>query len=244
MFLHEHIIYCSDYFIKKLRLATHWYIDGTFVVPPNFKQLIVILYREDFSGKRYPGLYCLINNKKRPGYINIFKKILSLITLEYTKDLHLITYSIDFEKALIDSLKELLPDKRCVGCYYHYCRNLYNKAKQMGILKEEIFRETEKLLNCLYQLPYKYNDMNKLEFENEITKFDRKDNLFLDYINYFKMTWIPFFLNGMLNYAYLTKEQRSNSYLENYNRIIKEKLSNYLYGKINDVLLGHYFFIL
>ena len=35
----------------------------------------------------------------------------------------------------------------------------------------------------------------------------------------------------MLNYAYLTKEQSSNSYFENYNRIIKEKLSNFLYGK-------------
>ena len=37
LFLHEHVIYCSDYFIKKLRLANHWYIDCTFVVPPDFK---------------------------------------------------------------------------------------------------------------------------------------------------------------------------------------------------------------
>ena len=35
----------------------------------------------------------------------------------------------------------------------------------------------------------------------------------------------------MLNYVYLSKEQRCNSYIENYNRIIKEKLSNFLYGK-------------
>ena len=35
----------------------------------------------------------------------------------------------------------------------------------------------------------------------------------------------------MLNYIYLSKEQRSNSYIENYNRRIKLKLSKYLYGK-------------
>ena len=35
----------------------------------------------------------------------------------------------------------------------------------------------------------------------------------------------------MLNYYLLSKEQRSNSYIENYNRRIKLKLSKYLYGK-------------
>ena len=35
----------------------------------------------------------------------------------------------------------------------------------------------------------------------------------------------------MLNYHYLNKEQRSNSYIENYNRRIKLKLSKFLYGK-------------
>ena len=35
----------------------------------------------------------------------------------------------------------------------------------------------------------------------------------------------------MLNYKHLSKEQRSNSYIENYNRRIKLKLSKYLYLK-------------
>ena len=35
----------------------------------------------------------------------------------------------------------------------------------------------------------------------------------------------------MLNYHLLSKEQRCNSYIENYNRRIKLKLSKYLYGK-------------
>ena len=35
----------------------------------------------------------------------------------------------------------------------------------------------------------------------------------------------------MLNYFGLNKAERSNSYLENYNRRIKLKLSEYLYGK-------------
>lgn len=39
------------------------------------------------------------------------------------------------------------------------------------------------------------------------------------------------FKNGILNYIYLIKEQCSNSYLENYNRLIKQKLNAFLYGR-------------
>ena len=35
----------------------------------------------------------------------------------------------------------------------------------------------------------------------------------------------------ILNYHLLSKEQRSNSYLEKYNRRLKQKLSDFLYGK-------------
>ena len=49
--------------------------------------MFIILYRDDISGKRYPGLFALINNKKKEGYYNIFKKIVSIITEENSKEL-------------------------------------------------------------------------------------------------------------------------------------------------------------
>ena len=42
---------------------------------------------------------------------------------------------------------------------------------------------------------------------------------------------MKYFNNGMLNYSKLKKIERSNSYIENYNRRIKLKLSKFLYGK-------------
>ena len=48
---------------------------------------------------------------------------------------------------------------------------------------------------------------------------------------YYLNTWMKFINNGYLNYAYITIDQRSNSFLENYNRRLKIKLSNFLYGK-------------
>ena len=41
------------------------------------------------------------------------------------------------------------------------------------------------------------------------------------------LQWLHLFKNGTLNYAYIIKEQRSNSFIENYNRRIKTVLSKY-----------------
>ena len=48
-----------------------------------------------------------------------------------------------------------------------------------------------------------------------------------------KINGSDFTINGMLDYSLIKKSQRSNSYIENYNRKIKLKLSKYLFGKTN-----------
>ena len=89
IFYHEHIIYISNYFIRKIRESHHFYIDGTFVYPKVFSQLIVILYYDSSVKKRFPGIFALINNKKEKGYIELFKSIRNIITLEGNKNLKL-----------------------------------------------------------------------------------------------------------------------------------------------------------
>ena len=68
------MIFISNFFIRKLNQANHWFIDGTFVYPSDFSQLIVILYRDIDNWKNYPGLFALINNKKKEGYKLLFEK--------------------------------------------------------------------------------------------------------------------------------------------------------------------------
>ena len=53
----------------------------------------------------------------------------------------------------------------------------------------------------------------------------------MNFKNYFNKYWKPYFINGELDYAYLTKNQRSNSYIENYNKRIKLQLANYFDGR-------------
>ena len=47
----------------------------------------------------------------------------------------------------------------------------------------------------------------------------------------------------MLDYSNISMEYKSNSYIKNYNKRLKLKLSNYLYGKKNQIiwLIFNYF---
>ena len=62
-FLHKHVIWCSPFFIKKMQMAQHIYLDGTFVHPNNFIQMLVILIYDEATQSRYPAAYILLNSK-------------------------------------------------------------------------------------------------------------------------------------------------------------------------------------
>ena len=50
---HEHVIFISNFFIKKLGESDHYYIDGTFVFPKGFKQMLIILTKDRLTRALY-----------------------------------------------------------------------------------------------------------------------------------------------------------------------------------------------
>ena len=233
-FNHEHFIFCSDFFINELNKSEHWYIDATFIYPPGFKELIVILYIDKDTNKRFPGMFILTNNKHFEGYNLIFGSVKRILTIENSKKLNLKTYCTDYKKSLIKAFSLNFKEARGVGCYYHFCENIYKNAKKFGIVAKNNCLDYE-FLNLYYKLPFKIsNDKNILDdIKNKYTNIKPKNisEKYLTFINYFDKQWLEYLDNGYINYFNLKKEYRSNSYLENYNRNIKLKLSDYLLGK-------------
>ena len=109
------------------------------------------------------------------------------------------------------------------------------------MFKDDNNEDIEELLKCLSLLPY--------EFENNTTNIDvllttyTNNIIYNKFKNYFNRQWLKYFKNGMLNYFNINRKFRSNLYIENYNRRIKMKLSNYLYGK-NKIKLSWPIFLL
>ena len=104
----------------------------------------------------------------------MFKKIINILTIEETTELSLESYTLDFEIALQNAFSTLLLNRRCVGCYYHYCRNLREKAREYKLLVKEKNEYTKFMLKEIYVLPFVYND-NKHLIKEIKNKYYKKD---------------------------------------------------------------------
>ena len=140
------------------------------------------------------------------------------------------SFIVDCELGLINSLKRIFPDIKIIGCFFHYTRALRSKANELKLLRGDIKNITNDFLKLLYKAPFIFRkDTNYI---NAICEKYMQEHKYLEnFINYYKNQWQKYFKNGMLDYSQISKSQRSNSYIENYNRRIKLKLSNFLYGK-------------
>ena len=98
----------------------------------------------------------------------------------------------------------------------------------MKLLTKDKKESTELMIKEFYLAPFKYYlDNNYL---NSICNHYVKEfNYMKKNIDYYKKQWFRYFKKGMLDYSNITKNQRSNSYIENYYRLIKLKLSKFLY---------------
>ena len=193
--------------------------------------LIIIMFFDESSNKKIPGSYILLNTKNENGYLKALSEFKRIITIEYTEDIKLNSISTDFEIGLIKSIKILFPKTRHVGCLFHYVQALYCNMRALNLINK-VFNH-KGFLKDLASIPFNL-EKDKNIFDNIFDKYKKEnehntnilDNLNA-FIKYFDSFWIEFFYNGSLNYSKLDKNFRSNSYIENYNKRIKENLCKY-----------------
>lgn len=191
------------------------------------------MYYDEITNKKIPGSFILTNTKYESTYIEILKSFKNIITNENNTQLKVITITTDFEEGLINAVKIVFPEVRHVGCLFHYVKNLRLRMSKLGLFakgKKEIFYE---LFKNLSSIPFNINDNYEVindifsEFKNSLNK-DNEELVNLNLLNklekYFNKTWKKYFENNSLNYIYINKIQRSNSYIENYNKRIRDLL--------------------
>ena len=80
-----------------MRQSRHFYFDGTYVATKEFYQLLILMYYDDNSNKKIPGVYILIYNKLEKGYTIILNSIKRILTAEDKLDNNLSSITLDFE---------------------------------------------------------------------------------------------------------------------------------------------------
>ena len=213
-------------------MAEHFYIDATFTTK-DFYQLLVIMAYYQLIDVKVPCAYILMNNKSQISYEIVLNKLKDIITYNNNIELKVISISTDFEVALINVTKIVFKNIRHVGCLFHYVKNIRLYLSKLGLYNKNTTQLSNELLKELTTIPFKYQIDNKI-FDKIFRIFEEKNSdnefiyLYIKFKQYYKDNWIQHLKSGSLNYIYLSKKERSNSYIENYNRRIKEKLDHIL----------------
>lgn len=206
--------------------SQHIYIDGTFITTKDYYQLIVIMYYDTNANKKIPGCYILINNKSKQGYLKAFSAFKRLLTIENTIEINIKSITSDFEEALMNAINESFPKIRKVGCLFHYIKQLRLNMNKKGLINEN-FNHKE-FLTDLSSIPFKINNDKYLlsnifsVYINRYKKDKHISDLLESFKTYYNNTWKKFLINGALNYYNISKLERTNCYLENYNKRIKK----------------------
>ena len=146
-------IFSTESNFEILNNSAHRYGDGTFdVAPALFKQNYTVTIIE--SGKNLPLIYALLPEKKGATYDKMFK----IIKQDIKNDPQ--TFTVDFEKACINSIVKYFPSCIVCLCYFHLTQNLWKNVQLKGLvntyLQESSIRKTFKYIKCLAFVPVKY----------------------------------------------------------------------------------------
>ena len=220
----EFIIWANEENIKRIRKAKYFYIDGTFPHPPEFKQLLIIMYKDIITNLKIPGIYILLNGKNKDLYDLAFDSIIKILTEDRAIEIEVENLITDTEKALVDTVKKYFPNSQRIGCFFHYKKDIMRNIKAYGLYKKHDKSTSDIIIQKLSSLPFIYKgDIKKIKnfINNIIEEYPNYTN-FLN--NYFMVNKFTFFEDQSLNYFRIPKDCRTNNYLENYNGYIKKEL--------------------
>ena len=221
---YEYIIWGNEENISRIRKSKYFYIDTIHHHPYEFKQMLVLLYKDIETGEKIPGLFILINYQNERMYNMIFDSINNILTSHKQYYLKLEIIITDNEEALLSVIKKFFPNIRIIICYFHYKKNIIKNLRSYDLYKNKFKNISNIVLKILCSLPFKYEG-NINFILNTLGILIKNYPQYQDFINnYFIKTQIQYFTNCSLNYKNIPEELQEKNFLDNYNCYIKSKL--------------------
>ncbi|CAF0936737.1 unnamed protein product [Brachionus calyciflorus] len=149
------LVFATDRNIHLINTNLDWYGDGTFDVSPLlFKQIFSI--QAAINGKVIPLLCAILPDKKETTYDKLFSMIKVYLNSP-------VSFSCDFEMAILNSLQRVFPSCQILGCWFHLCQNLWRHMQEYKLSKKENYKlsvyKSFQRLKCLPFVPQ--NDVPK-----------------------------------------------------------------------------------
>lgn len=123
---------------------TNIQFDGTFQIVLNqFVQLWTIFV--SVGRHTLPAIHCMMTSKSQELYSAVFE---SLVThIPQFKPLALMS---DWEPAPRNALKEIYPQMKIYGCWFHFTQCVWRKTQKLGLTRS--FKDNVQVSKCIRQL--------------------------------------------------------------------------------------------
>ena len=145
--------------------------------PRGYYQVLIIggFYKEIDS--IIPIFFIPTTGKSEYLYNLIFNDI-KIIIIEAKININSIPkyFMIDFEIGLQKAVKNTFPNVLISGCFFHYVKILWNKAKSYGLCSKANIKHTKIFIFILKIIPYLNIDDRKKYFEELEAIYSNKEN--------------------------------------------------------------------
>lgn len=213
------VIYSSFFQMKLFANSNEYYIDATFMKSPRkyYQTLNIICYCDNIKSN-IPVMHIPMTSKNIETYDNVFSEILFICNqLKLTLNFNNKTIMCDFEKSLRESLKKNFKGIKIKGCFFHYVKCLWNKAKKIGIVNKKNLANT-KIIIFLLKIIILIKSEFHVKIVDAIKQFIREldnKNLYEQFLSYYEKNWLH------TNFIKFDEE---------YDRIIKSRTNNICEG--------------
>jgi hypothetical protein len=215
-------MWTSDEALSILRMDTQIFVDATFrVTPAPFSQCLIIMAFDPSTNLYVPCVWALMTAKCEYLYCEVLHSV--IVALKYHWSPKVVV--VDFEKALLNSIKYQFPKSKIVGCYFHFRQALHRKMTKLSIQSERVSIALNELKGLLA--------INEDDVFQEVARIETHIELqgaaFSNFWAYFRNTWLVRFPPTLWrnnNDDITLNGARTNNCLERYNRRLGDKFLN------------------
>ena len=177
--------------LSLLSEKSHWLGDGTFDTAPSGCQLYTIHALVD-EFHTIPLVYCVMKRKNTECYDSIFTTLLN-----ERSDLYPSTFTIDFEKSMINSIGKNFPETTITGCFFHFGQCFYRCIQRSGLQSWYAAPKNSRIIKSYQSLAFVPVDDVSSAFVELTTSLENDTfDTISPFIGYFESTWIGSFSNG------------------------------------------------
>ncbi|CAI6369505.1 unnamed protein product [Macrosiphum euphorbiae] len=181
------LLFSTERNLNLLKDSEHWFSDGKFSSCPNlFYQFYTI--HSVFHSDIIPLVYVLLPDKKEITYKKLFQELKSL-----KPDLCPKSFMVDFEKAVMNAIKNEFPHTKIHGCFFHLSQAVWRQIQHHGLAKQysddvKFSLEVRKLAALAFVPVDKVIESFELLLES--TYYIENEQMLSPLITYFEGTWI------------------------------------------------------